>query len=60
MDLHPASLFLAVVAFVIAFGIAKFISVRRRRRNVQQRQQLARGAESRQVRRSRERQDRGR
>jgi hypothetical protein len=44
-----------VVAFAIAFGIAKLISVRKRRRDQQHQQQAAHKAQSRQVRRARER-----
>jgi cytochrome c-type biogenesis protein CcmH/NrfF len=58
MDLQPASLLVAVVAFAIAFGVAKWITVRRRRRKSREQLQHASEAESRQVRRSRERRGR--
>lgn len=54
----PAIL-IGVLAFAIAFGIAKFISVRRRRQRREQDQQVERKAQSRQVRRARERKGRG-
>lgn len=53
----PAIL-IAVVAFVIAFGIAKFISVRRLRRRKEQDRLVERKGQSRQVRRARERKGR--
>lgn len=49
---------LAVLAFAVAFGIAKFLSVRRQRRYRDRDQQLERKAQSRQVRRARERKGR--
>ncbi len=53
----PAIL-IAVVAFVIAFGVAKFISVRRLRRRRERDQLVERKGQSRQVRRARERKGR--
>lgn len=55
MNLNPASILIAVVAFAIAFGVAKLITLRKRRRKEHKQQQLVRQAESRQVRRVRER-----
>jgi hypothetical protein len=49
---------IGVVAFAIAFGIAKFISVRKRHRNQVRDRQLESKAQSRQVRRARERKGR--
>ncbi len=58
MNLNPASLLIAVLAFAIAFGAVKLLTVRKRRRKLQREQKLARQAESRQVRRVRERRTR--
>ena len=55
MNLNPASLLIAVLAFAITFGMVKFLTFRKRRHKMRKEQQLARQAESRQVRRVRER-----
>ena len=55
MDLNPAGLLIAALAFAIAFGVAKLITRRKRRRESELQQQVDRTAESRQVRRMRER-----
>ena len=51
-------LLIGAVAFAIAFGIAKFVSVRKRRRNLERKRHVEREAQSRQVRRARERKGR--
>ena len=58
MDLNPAGLLIATVAFAIAFGVAKLITRRKRRRESELQQQVDLKAESRQVRRMRERRKR--
>ena len=55
MDLNPAGLLIAAVAFAIAFGVAKLITRRKRRFESERQQQVERQEESRQVRRMRER-----
>ncbi len=50
---------IGALAFAIAFGIAKLISVRRQRLRKEQDRQVERKAQSRQVRRSRERKGKG-
>lgn len=51
---RPA-LLIAAVAFLVAFGVAKFISLRRLRRRRERAQLVERQGQSRQVRRARER-----
>ena len=53
-----SGLLIAAVAFAIAFGVAKFIAVRRQRRRKEQDQLVQRKGQSRQVRRARERKGR--
>lgn len=53
-----SGLLIGALAFAIAFGIAKFISVRKQRRNKEHDQQIERKAQSRQVRRARARKGR--
>lgn len=55
MDLNPAGLLIAAVAFAIAFGVAKLITRGKRRRESERQRQVERKPESRQVRRTRER-----
>lgn len=55
MTANLTGILIAVLAFAVAFGIAKFVSVRRQRRNRERDLQLERKAQSRQVRRARER-----
>ena len=55
MDFNPASLLIAALAFAFAFGVSKVFVIRKRRRDLQKQQSLSPHAESRQVRRLRER-----
>lgn len=53
-----SGLLIGALAFAIAFGIAKFVSVRKQRRNKDHARQIERHAQSRQVRRARARKGR--
>jgi len=53
-----SGLLIGALAFAIAFGIAKFLSVRKQRRHRERDQQVERSGQSRQVRRAHERRKR--
>ena len=53
-----SGLLIGALAFAIAFGLAKFLSVRKQRRSKVRDRQLEHKAQSRQVRRARERKGR--
>ena len=55
MTPNLSSILIAVVAFAVAFAIAKYFSIRRQRRKGHLQQVLQQQGQSRQVRRARER-----
>lgn len=50
-----SALIIGALAFAVAFGIVKFVTVRRQKRRREEAQQVARKSQSRQVRRARDR-----
>ena len=55
MEPSLAGILIAALAFAVAFGIAKFVTIRMQRRKRERDQVVLRKSQSRQVRRARER-----